>query len=62
MMADQIALGEIFNGNDNIGHGFDGAANQIRPDQQSSFHLPKLADAEPQENYSYAKQTPTPGR
>ena len=49
-MSDQIALREIFDGDDVVGHWLlkHGDSDHIR---KALFHFPELADAEPQKNY-----------
>ena len=59
-MADQIALGEILDGDDDVGHGL---ADDRRSDQigKALFHFPELADAQPQEKAGDAEAEPEAG-
>ena len=46
LMPDQIALGEIFDGDDDVGHWVWRRSDQIG---KALFHFPELANSEPQE-------------
>ena len=61
LMSDQIALREILGDDDDVGHGLD---EQRRSDQigKALFHLPELADAQPQEKAGDTEAEPEAGQ